>query len=194
MYEYLQGKIEEITPAYVVVDVGGTGYFLNISLNTYSELREESEFRVFVHQIVRDDALQLFGFSTKAEREIFRLLIQVNKVGANTARMILSTLTPDEVENAILSNNIAQLKKVKGIGAKTAQRVILDLKDKIGKSTDESQQFLTTPNNTIREEALSALVMLGFSKNVVEKTLDTILVNEKKLSVEELVKSALKHL
>jgi Holliday junction DNA helicase RuvA len=191
MYEYIQGKITELTPASVVIDNQGIGYFINISLNTYSALSGKEQAIVFVHQVVREDAHLLFGFYNKTERDIFRQLITVSGIGANTARMMLSSMSPDEIREAILTANVKILSGIKGIGAKTAQRVIIDLKDKVGKS-DISNDFLLSISNTNREEALSALVMLGFTKNTVEKILDKILKDNPKAEVEELVKQALK--
>jgi len=191
MYEYIQGKIAELTPANVVIDNQGIGYFINISLNTYSALSGKDQAIVFLHHVVREDAQLLFGFHNKAEREIFRQLITVSGIGANTARMMLSSMSPMEIRDAILTANVSLLSSIKGIGAKTAQRVIIDLKDKVGKS-EISSDFLLTLGNTNREEALSALVMLGFTKNTVEKVLDKVLKDNPKAGVEELVKQALK--
>ena len=191
MYEYIQGKISELTPVSVVVDNQGIGYFISISLNTYSALSGKEQAVVFIHQVVREDTNILFGFYNKSEREIFRHLISVSGIGPNTGRVMLSSLSPVEIKEAILTGNTSLLNSVKGIGAKTAQRVIVDLKDKVGKS-DISDDFLLTQSNTNREEALSALVMLGFTKNTVEKSLDKLLRNDPKLEVEDLVKQALK--
>lgn len=191
MYEYIQGKIAELTPTSVVIDNQGIGYYIDISLNTYSALSAKEQAVVFIHYVVREDAQLLFGFYNKSEREIFRHLISVSGIGANTARMMLSSLSPAEVKEAILTGNVKLLNSVKGIGAKTAQRVIVDLKDKVGKS-EISDEFLLSQSNTNREEALSALVMLGFAKNTVEKVLDKLLKANPKAEVEELVKQALK--
>lgn len=191
MYEYIQGKVSELTPASVVIDNHGIGYFINISLNTYSALSGKENAVVFIHQAIREDAHTLYGFFNKSEREIFRLLISVSGIGSNTARMMLSSLSPAEIKEAILSGNVKVLNSIKGIGAKTAQRVIVDLKDKVGKS-EISGEFLLQESNTNREEALSALVMLGFAKNTVEKVLDKLLKADPELDVEELVKQALK--
>lgn len=191
MYEYIEGKISELNPASVVVDNQGIGYQIQISLNTYSALSGKENAVVFVHHVVREDAQLLFGFYSKSEREVFRQLLSVSGVGANTARMILSSMSPMEIKEAILSGNVAQLNTIKGIGLKTAQRIIVDLKDKIGKS-DPGHDFLNPRSNTNREEALSALVMLGFPKNIVEKVLDKLLKDNPAAKVEELVKQALK--
>ncbi len=191
MYEFIQGKVSELTPAYVVIENNGIGYFINISLNTYSGLSEKEQVVLFIHHVVREDAELLYGFFSKSEREMFRHLISVSGVGPNTGRMIISSLSSSEIKEAILSGNTKLLSGVKGIGAKTAQRIIVALKDKVGKS-EISDEFLLTPNNTNRDEALSALVMLGFTKNTVEKVLDKLLKNEPNATVEGLVKQALK--
>lgn len=191
MIDYITGRIAELTPAFVVVDNGGIGYFASISLSTYSRLEGKTECMLLVHEVIREDSHQLFGFSDKDERDIFRLLITVSGVGANTARMMLSSLTHDELEKAILGSDVNTLKGIKGIGLKTAQRIIVDLKDKIGKHTGTGEIFAFT-DNTKREEALSALVMLGFGKSAVLKALDGIIRQEKNLTVEDLIKRALK--
>jgi Holliday junction DNA helicase RuvA len=193
MIDYITGKISELTPAYLVVENVGIGYFASISLSTYSKLEGKEEARIFVHEVIREDSHQLFGFAEKEEREIFRLLISVTGVGAATARMMLSSLSPAEIEKAILGSDINTLKGVKGIGLKTAQRIVVDLKDKLGKHSGTGEIFAFT-DNTKREEALSALVMLGFGKSAVVKILDTIIRKEKNLTVEEIIKRALKSL
>jgi Holliday junction DNA helicase RuvA len=175
----------------VVVDCKGVGYNINISLFTFSKLQPETEQKIFIHHVVREDTELLFGFFEKKEREVFRLLISVSGVGANTARMMLSSLSPDEIQKAILSNDINLLKSIKGIGLKTAQRVILDLRDKLDKDGDFQEIFISQ-NNTIKSESLSALIMLGFQKSNVEKVLTKILAEESNLAVEEVVKKALK--
>lgn len=191
MYEYILGKLTEIRPTYAVIDCSGIGYNINISLYTYSKLKLDSVQKLFIHHVVREDAQLLFGFFEKEEREVFRLLISVSGVGANTARMMLSSLSPDEIQKAILSNDVNLLKSIKGIGLKTSQRVILDLKDKLDKDGDFQEIFITQ-NNTLKSESLSALVMLGFQKNNIEKVLTKILAEENELPVEEVVKKALK--
>lgn len=195
MYEYIDGKITEITPAYAIVENNGIGYFVHISVNTYSQLSPERRVKLYIHQIVREDALLLYGFFEKKEREIFLHLISVSGVGANTARMMLSSMAPDEIETAVLNGDVNLLKSIKGIGAKSAQRIIVDLKDKFGKIAEG--QDIAMPGGTssaVRSEATSALVMLGFTKNTVEKTIEKILKQEPQLGVEELVKKALKRL
>ncbi|MBS2097753.1 Holliday junction branch migration protein RuvA [Carboxylicivirga linearis] len=191
MYEYISGRIAEASPAHVIIDVNGIGYLLNISLNTFTRLEGKTEAQLFVHENIREDAFQLYGFADPAERELFRHLISVSGIGANTARMMLSSLTPDELRGAILTGNVNQIKGVKGIGAKTAQRVIVDLKDKLSKEPID-QKIFAEQDNTIREEALSALVMLGFAKNSAQKAIDKILKENSSAKVEEVIKQALK--
>jgi len=193
MYEFIKGKITEVTPAYVIIENGGIGYFINISLNTYSQISEKSEISIYLEEIIREDAFSLYGFSTTSEREIFRHLLSVSGVGANTARVILSSMSPQEIKNAILNEQVNSLKKVKGIGAKSAQRIIVDLKDKLSK-TETEQEFVTPANNTIKEEALSALVTLGFTKSKVEKVLDELIQKEGEIQVEQIIKKALSQL
>ncbi len=191
MIEHIQGKLVEKNPTYAIIDCSGVGYFINISLNTFSKIPDRENLKLFTHFVVREDANILYGFYEKEEREIFRLLISVNGVGVNTARVILSTLTPSQAQEAILTENVDQLKSVKGIGAKTAQRIILDLRDKIGKNIELSDISLPK-HNTSKEEALSALEVLGFARKQSMKVVDKFLKNEPGLSVEELIKSALK--
>jgi holliday junction DNA helicase RuvA len=192
MYAFIEGKISEITPASVVIDCQGVGYDISISVNTYSQIKDQTNCRLFTHLAVREDAMVLFGFAKEQERALFRNLISVSGVGAGTARLILSSLTPEEVSGAIASGNVPLLQRVKGIGGKTAQRIVIDLKDKLGKDPG-LKDILGTPHNTKKEEALSALTMLGFNKTLAEKTIDKILKDEgTPLSVEQLIKSALK--
>jgi Holliday junction DNA helicase RuvA len=191
MYEHISGKIIELNPAYLVLETNNIGYLIHISLHTYSLLEKKEQAHIFLHQIVREDAQLLFGFAEKAEREIFRLLITVSGIGANTARLMLSSITASEIKSAIRTDNINTLKAIKGIGLKTAQRVIIDLKDKIDKTEIEEEQ-VSLPKNKFGIEASSALVMLGFPKNKAEKVINDLLSKEQKISVEELVKKALK--
>ena len=193
MIDYIKGNIDKITPACIVLETTGIGYFINISLTTFSALENKNDVKIFVHEVIREDAHQLFGFATDGEREIFRHLISVTGVGANTARMMLSSLSPAEVERAIVGSDVNILKGVKGIGLKTAQRIIVDLKEKLSKHTETAEIF-TSSDNTNREEALSALVMLGFAKSAVSKILDKIVREERSLTVEEMIKRALKNL
>jgi len=197
MYEFINGNVSDLTPAYAVISAGGLGYHISISLNTYTlvaESRKTDEnkpVKLYLHLVVREDAHLLFGFFTAHERELFRLLISVSGIGANTARMILSSLSHAELQKAIAEGNVTLLKGIKGIGLKTAQRIIVDLKDKIGLESTVGEKFLFA-NNTIKDEALSALVTLGFSKSVVEKLLDKFISANPGLSVEELIKQILR--
>lgn len=193
MIDYLKGEIIQVTPTFLIMETGGIGYSINISLTTFSKVENKKEFKILVHEVIREDAHQLFGFAEPGEREIFRLLISVSGVGANTARMMLSSLNPAEIEKAILNSDVNQLKSVKGIGLKTAQRIIVDLKDKLGKQAG-SDEIFAFADNTKREEALSALVMLGFAKSTVSKVLDKIVREELNLTVEDMIKRALKNL
>ncbi|TNF44846.1 MAG: Holliday junction branch migration protein RuvA [Bacteroidetes bacterium] len=193
MYEFIRGIIVERNPAHIVIEAGGIGYFINISLNTYSKFNQKTEGQIYLHQVVREDAHVLYGFAEKSERDLFRNLISVNGVGANTAIMMLSSLNPDEIAAAVTTENVAVLKAVKGIGIKTAQRIIIDLKDKLGKLTETSQIFVS-PNNTILNESLSALVMLGFVKRDAEKVVAKILQEQPQTTVEGVIKLALKRL
>ena len=193
MFEFIKGRLSDLNPTYAIIDTGDIGYFIHISLNTYSKLTKDSDIQLYIHQIIREDANLLFGFFNHHEREIFRMLLSVSGIGANTARMMLSSLTPSEVEQAIFEGNVALLKSIKGIGTKSAQRVIVDLKDKIGKGAEIGEVF-ALQSNTIKDESLSALVMLGFSKTYAQKVIDKILFKEKDITVEELIKKALKEL
>lgn len=190
MFDFFEGKFVEITPSYIIVNCNGVGYRIEISLNSYTLLKDRSEGRVLVHHIVREDAQLLFGFESEKERKLFKHLISVNGVGANTARMILSSLSCDELIEAVVSENVASIKAVKGIGLKTAQRIIIDLKDHLNKFEIIKSEALFCNKN--REEALLALQTLGFSKVNVEKVLDKILKTEPSLGVEELIRQALK--
>lgn len=193
MYEYIKGEIKEISPAHVIIDNGGIGYFISISVNTFSQLSGKEEAQIFIHEVIREDTHQLFGFFDTKERNIFLHLISVSGVGANTARVMLSSLDHSEIQHAILIGDVNLLKSIKGIGAKTAERIIVDLKDKIGKLTDEDQ-IIVPMDNTIKDEALSALVMLGFPKAKVDKIINEILKQKQASSVEELIKQALKRI
>ncbi len=193
MYEYIKGHIMESSPAHCVIETNGIGYFINISLNTYSQLQNQKEIQLYVLEQIREDAFNLFGFYDKAERSLFINLISVNGIGANTARMMLSSSSPAEIQEAIISGNVNLLKSIKGIGAKTAQRIIVDLTDKLGKEPLDQKIFSET-NNTLKEEALSALVMLGFAKGSAQKVIDKILNTNPDYKVEEVIKQALKML
>jgi len=192
MYDYIQGRLAEKNPAYAVIDVNGIGYLLNISLHTYTQLREDERCTLYTHLVVREDDLLLYGFADTGERELFRQLISVSGVGVNTARIILSSLTPGEVVRAIAEENAALLQRIKGIGAKTAQRIIIDLKDKLSKELIPYEKS-GIMHNTKKEEALSGLIILGFPKMLADKALNKIIESEGTgLTVEQLIKHALK--
>lgn len=190
MIEYIRGKIEELTPTYAVVECGGLGYLLNISLTTFTALEAKPEAKLLVHEAIREDAYQLFGFATEKERQLFRLLIGVSGVGANTARMILSSIAAPELETVIFSGDHSRLKNVKGIGTKTAQRIIVDLRDKI-KPSDETLISQPSVSSDVFEEALLALVMLGFARPQSQKVLKKIFDSDPTIRVETAIKKAL---
>lgn len=194
MYEYITGRIDEATPAYAVVEAAGVGYFINISLHTYSQIERQTEAKIYTHYIVREDAQILYGFASRQERELFRLLISVSGVGGNTARMVLSTYSPSELVSIIGSGNAALLKNVKGLGLKTAQKIIVELKDKIAATAvaPELPAQAAESADTASAEAVSALVMLGFPKAASEKAVKSIRKQAPSLQVEEIVKLALK--
>jgi len=191
MYEYIEGEFVEKSPAHLIVQAGHMAYYIHISVFTYSQVSSQTSGRIYLHFVVREDAQILYGFGGREEREIFRMLVSVSGVGANTARLILSSLSPQEISQAILAGNVSLLQGIKGIGAKSAQRIIIDLKDKLGKGAGIDELFFSQ-DNTSREEALSALVALGFQKKTVDKTVTRILSEQPELSVEEIVKAALK--
>lgn len=202
MIEYIKGQLAELTPALAVVEAAGVGYALNISLTTYSGLQGKKEVKLYVHEALttggRDDSFTLFGFVNKQERELYRLLITVSGVGANTARMMLSSMNPTELCNAIANGDERMIKTVKGIGLKTAQRIIVDLRDKIMASGIANELHVggekaeSTLNNAVKEEAVAALTMLGFSPAPVAKVVVSILQKQANLPVEQVVKEALK--
>lgn len=192
MIDYIKGEVAELTPASVTIDNHGIGYFINISLNTYSALNGKKEARLYIYEAIREDAYQLFGFFDKRERELFLLLISVSGIGAGTARMILSSMAPHELENVIASGNADILKTVKGIGLKTAQRVIVDLKDKV--KVTEDIGGAPAINSKLAEEAVAALVMLGFAQAASQKAVAKILKEKPDSSIEEVLKVALKML
>ena len=193
MYDFIRGTLVERNPANIVIEAAGIGYIANISLNTYTKLGDSKEALVYIHQSIREDAHLFYGFADKNERELFRNLISVNGVGASTAIMMLSSLSPDEIATAVATENVNVLKAVKGIGIKTAQRIIIDLKDKLGKFR-ENDQILFAPDNTILNESLSALVMLGFVKKDAEKVVSKILQEQPQTTVESVIRQALKRL
>lgn len=202
MIEYIKGQLAELTPALAVVEAAGVGYALNISLTTYSGIQGKKEVKLYVHEALttggRDDSFTLFGFVNKQERELYRLLITVSGVGANTARMMLSSMNPTELCNAIANGNERMIKTVKGIGLKTAQRIIVDLRDKIMVSGIANELHVggekaeSTLNNAVKEEAVAALTMLGFSPAPIAKVVVSILQKQANLPVEQVVKEALK--
>ena len=203
MIEYIKGDLTDLTPALAVIEAGGVGYALNISLNTYTAIQGKKEVKLFVHESLvaggRDDSFTLYGFATKQERELYRMLISVSGVGANTARMMLSSLSPAELCDAIASSNEKLIKSVKGIGLKTAQRIIVDLKDRIVSTGIADELHVSTNkdnspsvNTAVKDEAVSALTMLGFSPAPSAKVVTEILTEQPELPVEMVVKEALK--
>lgn len=193
MIHHLTGKLIEKHPTHLVIECAGVGYFLNISLNTYAAIPDQEHLRILTYLQVREDAHILFGFFSEAEREIFKLLISVSGIGTSTARTMLSSMTPAQIRDAIVGENVPAIQAVKGIGAKTAQRLILDLRDKVLKVYD-LDEVSPESGNTNKEEALSALEVLGFARKAAEKTIDTVLRQDPALSVEGIIKSALKNL
>ncbi|MBK22242.1 MAG: Holliday junction branch migration protein RuvA [Flavobacteriales bacterium] len=194
MIHHIKGRLVEKSPTHAIIEASGVGYFVNISLITFSKLGNDENCRLFTHLSIKEDSHTLYGFAEKSEREIFRQLISVNGVGASTARIMLSSMTAEEITTAIVTGDVNALKSIKGIGAKSAQRIIVDLKDKLGKIDGIEQNILTFANNTNRDEALSALLALGFIKNSVEKILNKVLKAQPDLDVENLIKEALKNL
>ena len=194
MIEYIKGEVETLTPTNVVLENQGLAYFINISLNTYTDIQTLKTCKLYIHEAIREDAYVLFGFSKLSERTTFQQLIGVSGVGANTARMILSSLSVKELETCILSENVAVLKSVKGIGLKTAQRIIVDLKDKMGKSGIDSAEVTASGihHTLVREEAVAALQMLGFAQSLSQKAVGRILSDLPELPVEQVIKAALK--
>jgi len=194
MIDFLNGRLIEKSPTHAVIECSGVGYFVNISVHTFSQLPDTENCKIWTHFIVREDAQVLYGFAEKDEREIFKKLISVSGVGASTARMILSSMSPSEVISTIQNQNAAALKNVKGIGAKSAQRIIVDLHDKISGDL-KNPENITFVGNSVKNDALVALSSLGFDKTKTDKTLDKILKSsDVDYSVEELIKTALKQL
>ena len=193
MITHLQGRLIEKNPTYVVIDCNGVGYMIHISLHTFTQIPDAENLKLYTHLQVKEDSHTLFGFSSVAEREIFRLLISVSGVGASIARTMLSSLTPKQVREGIATGDVALIQSIKGIGAKTAQRVILDLKDKILKIYD-IDEVSPVGGNTNRDEALSALEVLGFVKKQAERVVDKFLMSEPDANVETIIKQALKNL
>lgn len=192
MYSFISGKIAEKNPAYIVIDNHSIGYLINITLNTFTSIGEQSEVKLYVHLAIREDAHVLYGFYTEEERSLFLQLITVSGVGCNTARLILSSLTVRETIDAIMNNNTKAIQNVKGIGAKTAQRIIVDLHDKVTKLNISEGEKTPVGYNTLKEETLSALMVLGFNRTSVEKVLDKLLSQMENPSVEQLIKEALR--
>ncbi len=193
MITHIEGKLVEKNPTDIVIDCNGVGYFINVSLHTFSQLPASENIKVYTHLQVREDAHTLYGFYEKAEREIFRLLVSVSGVGASTARTMLSSLTPEQVKDAVATEDAAVIQSVKGIGTKTAQRVILDLKDKVLK-VEGLAGISTSSSNTNKNEALSALETLGFARKQSEKVCDKIIKQNPQATAEEIIKQALKNL
>ncbi len=193
MITHLKGKLVEKNPTYVIIECNGVGYFLNISLHTFSFIKDEENIKLFTHLQIKEDSHTLFGFAERREREIFRLLLSVSGIGSSIARTMLSSLSPDQIRDAIAGGDVATIQAIKGIGGKTAQRVIVDLKDKILKVYDMGEVSLHS-NNTTKEEALSALEVLGFARRQSGKVVDKVLSQDSSLSVEDIIKQALKNL
>jgi len=193
MITHLKGKLVEKSPTNVVIEVNGIGYWVNISLTTFSQIPDNENIKLYTHLQVKEDSHSLYGFSSKKEREIFRLLISVSGVGTSTARTMLSSLDPQQVVEAISSNNVSIVQSVKGIGSKTAQRLIIELRDKILKIYDLDETYVNS-NNTTREEALSALEVLGINKKSSERLVDNIIKENQDISVEEIIKETLKNI
>ena len=193
MIHHLKGKLVEKNPTHVIIECAGVGYFVNISLHTFSKIAEVESISLFTHLQVKEDSHTLFGFAEKSERQIFRLLLSVSGIGSSTARTMLSSLSPAQIRDAIAGGDVPTIQSIKGIGAKTAQRVILDLKDKVLKVYDIDEVSLSS-SNTNKEEALSALEVLGFARRQSEKIVDKVLLQDSSLSVENIIKLALKNL
>ncbi|MBE2247655.1 MAG: Holliday junction branch migration protein RuvA [Candidatus Competibacteraceae bacterium] len=192
MIDHLKGKLDRVTPTYAVVDCQGVGYLAHISLNTYTRIKDTTQVHLFIHPVIREDAHLLYGFADEHEREVFRMLISVSGVGSATARMILSSLSAQDTEMAILSGDVGALKRIKGIGAKSAERIIIDLKDKVGKGA--IHDFLLPIGNQATEAAM-ALQALGFNRAAIDKALQKAKENQQgEVQVEEMIKQALKFL
>jgi Holliday junction DNA helicase RuvA len=197
MFEYIKGELAELAPAYAVVEAAGIGYFINISLTTYSAIENTSATKLYIHHIVREDVELLYGFATKEERDLFRLLISVSGVGGNTARMILSTYSTSELRNIIATGNAVLLKNVKGLGLKTAQKIIVDLSSKMVELPHYdmvANAIVASQTPEAYDEALTALVMLGFAKSASEKVLRKLFADDTSLGVEDAIRGALKQL
>lgn len=194
MYDYFNGKLIFKAPTHVILEVGGIGYYIHISLTTFSQIKDQESYKLFISFQVREDSHTLYGFATEGERHLFNNLISVSGIGPNTGRMMLSSATPEEIQSAIVHGQVATIQKIKGIGPKTAQRVILELQDKLKKQGDNALIPLPIAKQSVPDEALSALVMLGFGKPQAEKVLTALVQTQEELSVEDLIKQALKKL
>ncbi|OJV40690.1 MAG: Holliday junction DNA helicase RuvA [Bacteroidales bacterium 36-12] len=196
MIDYIKGNVAELNPTYVVIETAGVGYFINIALPVFSTLNGQATAKLFIYEAIREDAYTLFGFMTQTDRQLFLMLISVSGIGANTARMIMSSFSAAEIKQLIATENVRSLSSIKGIGAKTAQRIIVDLKDKIIKLNVSSDSEISTMpvHNEVRDEALSALLMLGFASGVSQKAIDSILKTQPDITVEQLIKLALKNI
>lgn len=194
MYEYINGEIVEISPSYAIIEASQIGYFFNISVNTFELINKEKAVKLFVHQVLREDTNTLYGFANKQERETFRHLISVSGIGANTARLILSSLKTNDIARAISEGDVTTFKNVKGIGLKTAQRLIVDLKDKISTVGEAGDSLPFAATNHIAEEALAALIMLGFNKKNTQRVISNILKTNQNITLEDLVKQGIKQM
>jgi Holliday junction DNA helicase RuvA len=195
MYEYIEGAVAELTPTYAVIDAGGVGYMINISLQTFTAVGSQTRTRLYTHYVVREDAQLLYGFASRQERELFRLLIGVSGVGGNTARMILSTFKSEELSSIIYNEQAQMLKTVKGLGLKTAQKIIVELKDKVNAvALAQQSAHGAVANSAVMDEGLDALKMLGFTKAASEKVLREIVKESPNISVEDAIRAALKRL
>ena len=193
MIHHLRGKLVEKNPTHIIIECGGVGYFVNISLNTFTKLPAQENISIFTHLQVKEDSHTLYGFMEKSEREIFRLLLSVSGIGSSIARTMLSSMSPSQIRDAIANGDVPAIQAIKGIGAKTAQRVILDLRDKVLKVYDIDELSLSA-NNTNKDEALSALEVLGFARKQAERVVDKVLSQDSSLSVENIIKLSLKNL
>ena len=194
MYDYFNGKLVFKAPTHVILDVGGIGYHIHISLTTYSQIKDQEQCKLYISFQVREDSQTLYGFATEGERQLFNHLISVSGIGPNTGRMMLSSITPEEIQNAIIQGQVQVMQKIKGIGPKSAQRVILELQDKLKKQGPDALIPLPVTKQSVPEEALSALLMLGFGKPQAEKVLNSLVASDAEQTVEQLIKAALKRL
>lgn len=192
MYEYIKGEIVELSPSKAIIESSGIGFFINISINTFEKIKEQKEVKIYIHQIIKEDSHDFFGFAEKSEREIFRQLISVSGIGANTARLMLSAMRPEKIVESIVNSDVDALKNIKGIGIKTAQRIIVDLKDKFTKDKFSDILPFDNINNSNANESIAALTMLGFNKKATEETVYKITKLNHDLSVEQIVKDAIK--